>query len=79
MVLLLLVLQQFQHILSYQCTKLVELYFTGLLPIIELFFFTFAGVLPFGNTNSYASELFPKKELEVQRFCEASMAIVKNK
>ena len=37
------------------------------------------GVLPFGSTNTFANRLFPQRELEVERFCEASMAIIRNK
>ncbi|XP_067950632.1 acylglycerol kinase, mitochondrial-like [Watersipora subatra] len=37
------------------------------------------GVLPFGTTNTFASRLFPKRELEVERYCQASMAIINNK
>ncbi|KAF6030854.1 hypothetical protein EB796_010841 [Bugula neritina] len=37
------------------------------------------GVLPFGSNNNFATRIFPKRELEVERYCEASMAIIANK
>ena len=39
----------------------------------------FTGVLPFGNTNSFASRVFPVGELEVERFCQATMAVIQNR
>ncbi|KAF6030865.1 hypothetical protein EB796_010828 [Bugula neritina] len=37
------------------------------------------GVLPFGPNNNFATRIFLKRELEVERYCEASMAIIANK
>ncbi|KAF6030872.1 hypothetical protein EB796_010835 [Bugula neritina] len=37
------------------------------------------GVLPFGSNNNFATRIFPKRELEVERYCEASMAFIANK
>lgn len=37
------------------------------------------GVLPFGVANTFATRIFPRCDLEVERFCQASMAIIGNK
>ena len=39
----------------------------------------FTWVLPFGNTYCFASSVFPASELEVERFCQATMAVIQNR
>lgn len=48
-------------------------------PLRKLATCLITGVLPFGSNNNFATRIFPKRELEVERYCEASMAIIANK